>query len=308
MNPLRRFLPPIFLLVLLTLLGVAFCGDEKLIGFGAEKFQNGNFSFEEALARLKKSSKELYNNLTTYKHIHFEGAERYSEPELKRLIAFQDEESFFHQPPNVFQEKLKKLAWIEKAEVRAKFFPLQLNVQLLEADPWLVSEQGGESWLVSREGKLLQSLKALASPRVVVETMSLPRLQGADDSLKLKAAVQQIKTLEEAGGAPWPIEKYSLLDHGELELTFSDMSMEADLELKQSEESKRPVQRAVIRVEDVPSARDCLLRLNKVAQDLEKRGEVAEKIDLTFRHQAVVSGQLPPQEPKLTPAEVAPKK
>ena len=298
MKTLIASAPFLLIFLLVSVLAIGLRGDEKIFNLGQE-----TFSLQRSLGQFRASTIDILQNLVSYRGIQFDGTERYSEPDLKRLIEFHEGVSFFQTPPGQVQERLRKLAWIERAEVKTKFFPLRLSVGLQEAEPWLVAEFKDESWLLSREGKLLQSLKALASPSVVMETMNLPRLEGAGDSLRLKAAVQQIKILEGAGGPPWSVERYTLLDHGELQLTFSDMSLQAELERSGEGAPKTTVQKAVFRVEDVASARESLNRLSKVAEDLRKRGEVAEIVDLRFRQQAIVSGQIVPASatPQATP-------
>lgn len=267
-----------------TAVALGFFGDSRALRRPLE-----HLTFQALKTGVQDDIRAIKKNLLTYRTISFDGAERYSEDDLRRLSGLEASLSVLDRTPSTVAEQLKKIAWVEKADVKTKFFPLRLEVSVLEADPWLVAEFRGETWLVSREGHLLQSLRALSGANVIVETMSLPRLAGVEDADRLREALRQIKLFETAGGFRFQIERYHLLEHGELETTFLEAPTSPEVEAHTASQ-RMPLKKAVFRIGDQASANDGVSALEAVASDLRRRGEVVEILDLRFKNQAVLTG------------------
>ena len=186
--------------------------------------------------------------------------------------------------PREIRRRLLQNAWIESVQVESSILPYALRLQIVEAEPWMIAEYEKHSWLVSREGSLLQPLSSLQGADLILETTELARLDGLDAQGEVESylaspnarfiyAVKLIKLLNSAGEVPFSVERYTLLPNG-------------GMLLQPSAESGLP--KVAVALNSFSEAERVHANLKLVLNDLQKRGERATRIDLRFKNQAVV--------------------
>lgn len=265
-----------FALLFVTLFAVLLRG-----GTFALNFREPMKAVQEIARVVRSNTSDIAANMLTYNEIRIRGVEYHSEGEILRLTHFDVGTPVWRISPFEVEERLKRLSWIERAKIRTALFPLRLEISLEEAEPWLVAELKDQSWIVSRTGRMIQALSALTNAQLIMESLELPRLRGVETSDRLEAAVVQIRFIERAGGAPEKVERYTLLPKsGGLVTAFSDGGSGTI--------GRFPVRRAVFQIQSDEDAKDSLLRLAKVADDLKRRGEAVEIADIRFKNQVVL--------------------
>lgn len=168
--------------------------------------------------------------------------------------------------------RLERNPWVERAEVdRSVLTPDRLKVKVEEARPWLVGRYQGQSWLISRSGRLLLDLSAITQPELVVEASELPRLEVVNEQLQV--AIKSVVDLDGVGGVPFDVASYEAPGLGILVAYPVEVA-------------RHPVVRFQIASKD--DARDQLARLRQTLSDLRQRDSRALEIDLRFAGQAVV--------------------
>ena len=186
--------------------------------------------------------------------------------------------------PREIQQRLLQNSWIEAVQVRSNILPYSLRLEVVEAEPWMIAEYEKHSWLVSRSGNLLQPLSTLQGADLILETTELPRLDGLDAQGDVESylasanarfiyAVKLLKLLSSAGELPFAVERYTLLPNG-------------GMLLQPTQSSGAP--KVAVALNSFSDAERVHANLKLVLADLQKRGERASRIDLRFKHQAVV--------------------
>lgn len=180
--------------------------------------------------------------------------------------------------------RLTRNPWIETAKVQLSHFPNTLKISIVEAQPWMVAELGGNSWLISRSGALLQALGTLEDSDLVVEMSKLPRVigLGSGDLASVTGSlanerfinlVTVLKFIDAAGGFPFEVESYAPQIDGSA-LVFPLNS--------------RQVPKVVVAPKTFSEAEENLRELRLVINDLQRRSEPVAEIDLRYHKQAVV--------------------
>lgn len=183
-------------------------------------------------------------------------------------------------------QHLQSFPWIEEYSVESSIFPKRIQITVKEAKPKFVIEYEGQSWLMSEKGVLLESLKTITNPELIMLSSSLPRLYDDDphqlgqDQTTLKSTTQRIKTaltmleyLELVGGLPFTYSAISIMSFGELAFEVS---------------GDYPAKRVYLLARDIGEARSKKGQLEAMISDLQKRSETSEVIDLRFEGQAIV--------------------
>jgi hypothetical protein len=186
------------------------------------------------------------------------------------------------------KQNVESLPWIKSATVSYDVLPMRLLIEVKEVEPWIVAKLGEESWLVSDAGTLIEPLSDLSNPELVMETSTLPRLQGlstikiensrlpeslfSSANARFHYAVAQLKLLEMAETLDYDYELVRLQEDGSLRITAVNPD-KSDV---------------ILRVRSLEQAKSDGLKLRLVTQDLAKRGEKPNEIDLRFSSQAVV--------------------
>ena len=184
------------------------------------------------------------------------------------------------------KDKLEQNPWVESARLNWHILPIRLSIQVKEADPWLVVEDGSNTWLVSRRGDLLSPLSSLSTQDLVLQVSELARLDGVtlpqaavtDSGSQQKAdelatALRLLTLFERSFAELFRVERYRYRRAGELEIFPFDIHRYPKI---------------LFSAEDYRDARERIAQLKIVLDDLENRKEQARIVDLRFSAQAVV--------------------
>ena len=255
--------------------------DNSIDRAGSENSPNEDASI---VSYLKHSVSELLKSTFEVRQISLRGNQRVANAEVDKLLDLDQPRWVWDVIFEDLPAKLRRNPWIENAQVSWKYFPFVVDVSVQEAEPWLVAEYRGESWLVSRSGKLLQASKTLRTPDAIMETASLPRLDGVElssageldaaaVSRRLEYALRVLRLVDIGGGVPFGVEKYSILPNGGVVISPSEVS----------------IPKVLLAPETFDDARIQLRRLGAVLADLRNRNESAQTVDLRFTDRAFVS-------------------
>lgn len=225
-------------------------------------------------------------NILRVRLVEVRGANRFSAGQWETMLGFQGARWLWEAVQPGFGARLKRSPWCERAVLHWEIYPLRLTVDVTEAEPWLVAEFGQHSWLLSRRGQLLQPLESVTDQKLIVEISELPRLSAGGDEgspgagggldaagEKFHTALNRLKLIDEAGGFPFDVERFTMLNDGALQAE----------PLRSGEFPK-----VTFLANGKEGAFDTLRRLATVLDDLKKRGESASEVDLRFAKQAVV--------------------
>lgn len=187
---------------------------------------------------------------------------------------------------------LKDDPWIEEAAVEVKPFSRSAQVKIQEAVPWFVTELRGQTWVVSRRGRLLQELRSIQDSDLTVEVSQLPRVRGIEvhgaDSVMREAErihmlMKLLGSLESAGKIPFDIESYELVEDGSLAILPLNASLPT----------------VFIKADTAEEARSKLRLLEEVLKD--SSSERLAKVDLRVPGRAIVSKEAVSKEPVTAP-------
>lgn len=234
------------------------------------------------LAQFEANYAQFADDLLRYGEIEIVGNKRLTREQVLEAAGASGK-GFWEAVPEKLEQQLENTPWIESARVSVAVYPIRVRVEVQETEPWIVAHYEGRSWLVSRSGKLIQTLDGLASGALIVESSSLPRLTGMDFQPKEKSllsspnarfvyAVRLLHLLEDKRILPFQLELATLTAEGDLLLLPLDTSRFPEVLL--SAEA----------LEQGDTARE--LRL--VLADSRARGERVKRVDLRFADQAIV--------------------
>ncbi len=227
--------------------------------------------------------REVSDSLFHFSRVDFEGLYRLTRAEVFKLSGLDENPPVWAVMPKEFKKRLLRNPWIEAANVTVLPYPATVTVTIREAEPWFIAEYERHSWIVSREGKLVQALDTLDNSDIILETAELPRLDGLASSTESDSAlsssnarfvhaIRLMKFFRAAGELPFPVMRYTLLPGGGLKV--------------QSALPEMP--EIFLFAENLSDAIQRLQRLSSVLADLERRGEKPKRIDLRFQNQAIV--------------------
>jgi hypothetical protein len=184
--------------------------------------------------------------------------------------------------PYTIQSRLQNNPYLESSKVELGFWPLSLNVTLNEINPWLVAYSGGRTWLVSKNGDIVQALETMKGEELIVQTSGLPRLEGLDGdesaeiagkaSARFNYALKILNLFNLAGGMPFEVARYVVLKDGGIRV----------------EPAHPDYPEVFLDAEELVQAKQKLQQLSYVISDMGKSGEKPKLIDLRFKDQAVV--------------------
>ena len=226
----------------------------------------------------------LRSSLTEINNVDFEDS-YYLQP--KTLLALGQ----FESSPNVFAlsfdqriESIKKHPWIEDVRVDWKILPIRLKVSITEAEPWIVAEYSGHSWLLSRQRKLLSPLAVLPNKSLVELSSELARIDGlaetpgvanylSSENARLEYATKMVALLEMGAVLSHKVDRYTLTSDGSLLIRPRPPARIPNIRLN---------------VHTLEEAHLVAAQLGSVLEDLGRRGESAREIDLRFQPQVIV--------------------
>jgi hypothetical protein len=165
--------------------------------------------------------------------------------------------------------------WIEEVSYDFQLSPFLLRVKVKEAEPWLVAEFSGQSWLISKKGMSVAPLIAVNSSQDSLEFSELPRIIGIEaSSARFRYALQLIEDIEMGGGLPFSVESFKILSEGGLSIHAKD-NVSPEI---------------LINFSSATEATEKIFQLQAVIKDLKARQEYSagKIIDLRFHAQSVV--------------------
>lgn len=222
------------------------------------------------------------NNLLKYNRIEISGLKKISKNTLLLELFPEGNPWMWSFDTADLKQKILRSPWIESVEISSTIYPARLFIKVKEVNPWLITDFGKVAWLLSDQGKLIQSLSSIKDPNLIFLTLNLPRLDIVDknsaiekniNNSRLNLAINQIKLFEHAGGMGFKVEAYRLLDDSSLEI---------------SGQAEQPLPKVYISINNIEEAILAVKRLKNIMLDLSKRNHLVEKIDLRFARQAVV--------------------
>ena len=238
----------------------------------------------KGLSQVKNGSKVLADNLVRFKRVDIEGAYRIESANLLDAVGLSQFPFVWQLSLSEMENEIQKHPWIDRAEIQWKLFPLRLKINVQEAEPWIVAEYQGHSWLVSRKHELLVTLEEIRDPDTILLVSELPHISGLDDgeafssylsseNLRLLYVCKMITFLELADAIPFAVNRYILQFDGSLELIPLESQRYPRVRLTANS------------FEDADGDR---LKLAAVLKDLRLREEAVSLIDLRFEGQAIV--------------------
>ena len=227
----------------------------------------------------------LFQTAFRVERAEISGNYRLSSASTRRLLGLDKPRWVWELPVLDLSALFENNPWADGGRASLKLWPARLKVDVKEAEPWLVVQQGESSWLFSRTERLLQPLSAIDEPELIMELADLPRLDGiqfspadvgqdkTESSLRFRSAVRMVRALELAGGIPFPVSRYALLPEGGLRVE-SNRPQDPELRLAPTSYPEAVVQ---------------LRHLREVLADLQRRNERVRTIDLRFDSRAILS-------------------
>ena len=257
---------------------------ERLLARGGSFRKQFENMLEPLRLRFERNLRMLGDNLLTFRTPKIEGNYRLQGEEILWSAGLASNSWIWDLSPGEIQNRIEQLPWIEQAQLNVGILPSSVTISVKEAEPWLVAEYEGSSWLVSSSGKLLQTLSSIKNPDLVVEVGELPRLDGleaepgvesylASANARFVYAAKLVKFIEMGGDVPFPFDRITLLRTGGLRVTPVD---------------KEKYPEVLLTASSLEETSDALQRLTLVLGDLEKRNERAKQIDLRFNNQAIL--------------------
>ncbi|MCC6952899.1 MAG: hypothetical protein IT290_02150 [Deltaproteobacteria bacterium] len=237
------------------------------------------------LSYLSERTCELFRTAFLIERPEIEGNYRLSSSSTRRMLGLSQPRWIWDLPLLDLATLFDESPWADGGVATLGMWPARLKLDVKEAEPWLVVQQGQSSWLFSRTERLLQPLSAIDEPELIMELAELPRLDGiqfapagegtakTESSLRFRSAVRMVRSLELAGGIPFPVSRYALLPDGGLRV---ESNRPQDPELKLAPTS-------------FPDAVVQLRHLREVLADLRARNERVKSIDLRFDSRAILS-------------------
>ena len=236
---------------------------------------------EELFAAFERKAEQLFK----VGELSFSGERHLSLDRLYTLLGMAELPWIWNFSAARVAESLEADPWVKSAQVDLSFFPPQVEVSIEEEQPWLVAEFENDSWLVSESGELIEPVARMVKPETIVEISRLARLGGIEveseldkgvsysENARFSYAIETLKLLQSAGGLPFEVARYELLQESGLLVEPTDFVNNPSILLK---------------AESFKQARGCLGKLELILADLKKRGERARKVDLRFENQAIV--------------------
>ncbi len=240
-------------------------------------------SVDALLFSLAGQSELIFNNIFRFEVTTVSHAYHVSKEEIRQTMA-EHGAYLFQSTPQSIRESLERMPWVEQARVKTRLYPLRLELEIKEAEPWLVAEYEGASWLVSSAGKLLQPLTTISDAELIVQASELARLDGlvpergvesylSSQNARFRYAVSVLRFFELGGGFPFAVERFTLEPHGALLVHPVDNARFPEVELIAS---------------SFEEAQSSLARLGAVLDDTGRRQERVKRIDLRFQNQAIL--------------------
>jgi hypothetical protein len=220
-------------------------------------------------------------SMTRVNRIEVSGNSRLSGDAVRKLSGVTEGEGWWSVSREEVVRSLKNSAWIEDASVSWGGLPVMLRVRVREAEPWLVADLSGRSWLISSFGEPLQPLDSIKDEGLIMLVSELPRLDGIAGTgdgqsgsvgARFRLATRMLRVLEAAGGVPFPVEGYTLLPEGGLVARPLTGSGSPEV---------------VMEISGLPQVEETLKSLRIVLADIRKRGEHPKRIDMRFAGRAV---------------------
>ncbi len=238
---------------------------------------------ESLTLAFRQGLKPLLDNLLRVSRVEVSGNYHLSNEEVLRALQIAGRPWIFQNLNQGFLDNLAKNPWLATASASWEVYPLLLRLQVREEEPWLVAQVSGKSWLIARSGKILQPLEALKDGEMILQTTELPRLEdelkGSSDKVlspenaRFQYAVDLLKLLDAAGGVPFAVERFTLLENGGLAITPAE---------------RKSAARVLFDAQNFSEAQQKMSQLKVVMADISKRGEGSKQIDLRFKNQVVV--------------------
>ncbi|MCC6933520.1 MAG: FtsQ-type POTRA domain-containing protein [Deltaproteobacteria bacterium] len=240
---------------------------------------------ERVIKNLEERKEQVKRNLFRVKVSEISGLSRLSEKRIKGTLAAEREVWLWDLAFGKARGRLGRDPWISDARIHWLIFPLRVKIEVVEEEPWMVAEYNGESWLVSGNGVVIESLRALEQTDAIVESSELARITGLEENTgmvgtlsssdsRLKQAIKLLHLIEAAGGLPFKVEQYRLLENGGLEASPREADQHPSV---------------IIPVCSEKELSTSLRQLRVALNDLQNKNERAKVADLRFKNRVVVT-------------------
>lgn len=200
--------------------------------------------------------------------------------------------------------KIKASPWVESYTFSKQVFPQRLKINIVEAEPAFVAEYEGDSWIVSKKGVLIQPVREIVKPSLVMQVSELPRVYGIDPKEdnksylssvydRLSYILKNLEFVDLAGGFPFKYSSLSLINGGGIELEPVALE-QAELEQVKLEQRaelsavRKLPKKVLFQLRSLEEAQNMLSHLKTVLEDIRLRGETPEELDLRFKDQVVL--------------------
>lgn len=281
-----------FLFALILWVGALFLrSGETIIGalVRAQHEPNGGNIAGEFVDILRSEiglvSEQVYVNTINSRLNSIEGLNLISKKRLREMTGYSEGMELSSSQLDLLDVKFKSSPWIKSYSIIRSFYPNRMKIIIEEAKPGYIADYLGVSWLVSRQGVLLEPSSEIQEPELAVELMKLPRIMNLEPSEadqdtylssfndRLSYVIRSYENIDLAGGFPFQVSSLTLVPGGGIRVDTFDGN---------------PAPSLLVDIHSLAEARSLLARLDAVSRDLKQRGEVYAELDFRFKDQVVV--------------------
>ncbi len=170
--------------------------------------------------------------------------------------------------------------WVSEVKIKWRILPLGMDLQIKEYSPFAVIEVYGESWLLTKDGKLLEPLSSVGNSHVVVEASNLPRITGIDEvkgrsityssaNNRLSYTLEFLKPLHNVEEKNFSIERIVLLEDGAFLVSSKGTGAYPEIIFPYSVKNNFPL---------------AFKKINAIIQANKEKNKKIGKIDLRFNY------------------------
>ncbi len=240
--------------------------------------------FKVIKSEIAHVSEQVYVNTLNSRLNSIEGLSFVSKKKLREFTGFAEGMEMSLDALNQFTSKLSAYPWVKSYVVNRDFYPGRIQVVIEESKPAYIADYLGVSWVVSKEGVLLDPSSEIQEPELAVELLKLPRLLNLEPSEadsdtylssytdRLNYIIRSYDNIDLAGGFPFQVSSLTLVPGGGIKVETFDGS---------------PTHSYLVEVHTLAEARAMLSRLKAITADMAERGEEYKELDFRYEDQAI---------------------